>query len=104
MEKPMADTLTIEMICTPSEDVVAREIEGELIIVPLTAGIGDMEDELYTLNETGRAIWGKLDGTRSLRQIASELANEFDAPIADIQRDVTGLVGELVRRKMLVIK
>ena len=38
-----------------SEEVVAREIEGELIIVPLTSGIGDMEDELFTLNETGRA-------------------------------------------------
>ena len=39
-------------IC-PSEDVVAREIEGEFIIVPLAAGIGDMEDELYSLNESG---------------------------------------------------
>ena len=33
-----------------SEEIVAREIEGELIVVPLTAGIGDMEDELYSLN------------------------------------------------------
>ena len=41
----------------PSEDIVAREIEGELIIVPLAAGIGDMEDELFSLNETGREIW-----------------------------------------------
>ena len=40
-------------VYAPSEDIVAREIEGEIIIVPLVAGIGDMEDELYTLNETG---------------------------------------------------
>ena len=98
----MTDALTLDMICTPSEDVVAREIEGELIIVPLAAGIGDMEDELYTMNETGKAVWGKLDGARTLRQIASELAGEFAAPIADIERDVAGLVGELVRRKMVV--
>jgi hypothetical protein len=31
----------------PSDEIVAREIEGELIIVPLTAGIGNLEDELY---------------------------------------------------------
>ena len=41
----------------PSDKIVSREIEGELIIVPLVAGIADMEDELFTLNETGREIW-----------------------------------------------
>jgi len=100
----MTDTLTLDMICAPSEDVVAREIEGELIIVPLASGIGDMEDELYTLNETGKAIWGKLDGVRTLAQIAIELTDEYAAPAADIERDVVGLVGELARRKMVVVQ
>jgi hypothetical protein len=100
----MTDALTLDMICAPSEDVVAREIEGELILVPLAAGIGDMEDELYTLNDTGRAIWSKLDGVCSLRQIASNLANEYAGSAADIERDVSGLVGELARRKMVVVK
>ena len=54
-----------------SEEVVAREIEGELMIVPLTSGIGDMEDELFTLNETGRAIWSKLDGNKTLKAIVA---------------------------------
>lgn len=100
----MTDRLTLDAICAPSEDVVAREIEGELIIVPLTSGIGDMEDELYTLNETGKAIWGKLDGARTLSQIASELAAEYSAPAADIERDVLGLATELARRKMVVVR
>ncbi len=100
----MKDNITLGSICAPSEDVVAREIEGEIIIVPLTTGIGDAEDELYTLNETGKAIWDRLDGARSLRQIAAELASEYDAPAADIERDVLGLVGELARRKMLVVR
>ena len=100
----MTNTFPLDMICAPSEDVVAREIEGELIIVPLASGIGDMEDELYTLNDTGKAIWGKLDGTRSLSQIASELAAEYSAHAADLERDVIGLAGELVRRKMVIVK
>jgi len=49
--------VTMDTICMPSEDVVAREIEGDMIIVPLVAGIGNADDELYTLNETGKAIW-----------------------------------------------
>jgi hypothetical protein len=86
----------------PSEDIVAREIEGELIIVPLTAGFGDMEDELYTFNETGRALWRLLDGGRDLNQVVQALAEEFNAPVGEIQADVIGLVTELVNRRMLV--
>ena len=96
--------ITLDSVCAPSEEIVAREIEGELIIVPLAAGIGDMEDELYTLNETGKAIWSRLDGLRTLRQLAARLAVEYDAPVADIERDVTGLVTELARRKILVVR
>ncbi|MCU0486454.1 MAG: PqqD family protein [Anaerolineales bacterium] len=95
-------TKQMDAIYIPSEDIVAREIEGELIIVPLAAGIGDLEDELYTLNDTGRAIWSRLDGQTSLGQIAAALAAEFDAPPGEIERDVLGLVQELARRRILV--
>jgi len=92
----------MEAAYIPSEDVVAREIEGELIIVPLAAGIGDLEDELYSLNETGKALWARLDGKRTLREIARGLAEEYEAPPGEIEKDVRGLVQELVRRRMLV--
>jgi len=100
----MESLLTLNSNCTPSEAIVAREIEGALIINPLAAGIGDMEDELYTLNETGKVIWGLLDGNRSLAQIAEELGEQYDAPAADIEADVLGLAGELARRKIVVVK
>lgn len=91
-----------ESIYTPSEDVVSREIEGELLIVPLVSGIGDMEDELFSLNETGKNIWERLDGQKSLREVAAELSEEFEASIEDIQEDVIGFVAELLKRGMLV--
>jgi hypothetical protein len=86
----------------PSDDLVCREIEGELIIVPLVAGMGDMEDELFTLNETGRAIWSRLDGKKSLKTVAKELSTEYEAPLGEIERDVIGLAEELLKRTMLV--
>jgi len=85
-----------------SDDVVAREIEGEIIIVPLVAGIGDLEDELFTLNETGKAIWDRLDGRRSLNDVIAELAAEYQAPPGEIETDVLGLVQELTRRRIVV--
>ncbi len=92
----------LDGVYLPSEDIVAREIEGELIIVPLVAGIGDLEDELYTLNETGKAIWKLLDGKNTLRQVSVMLLDEFDAAAGEIEADVLGLAGELCRRRMLV--
>ncbi len=102
-ENGMEQSIDINRIYVRSDDVVAREIEGELIIVPLTAGIGNMEDELYTLNETGKAIWDRLDGHHTLRQVIGELAEEYAAPSEDITHDVAGLVGELVQRKILQV-
>lgn len=85
-----------------SEDVVAREIEGEIIIVPLVAGIGDMEDELFTLNETGKIIWYHLDGEQTLAALVDKLAGEFGAPAAEIALDVAGFAKELLKRGMLI--
>ena len=93
----------IDLNCAylPSEDLVARDIEGELIIIPLTSGIGDAEDEIYTMNETGRAIWERLDG-RSLGDVAKSLKAEFKAQPEEIEKDVAGLASELLKRRMLV--
>jgi 5-methylthioribose kinase len=96
--------VTLTTICAPSEDVVAREIEGDIVIVPLVAGIGDADDELFTLNETGKAIWKQLDGTRTLEDVAKALSQEFDAPLAELQADVLGFAGEMTERRILAAR
>lgn len=92
----------INTIYAPSEDVVVRNVHGELIIIPITSGIGDAEGEIFTLNETGQAVWSKLDGKRSLKDVAGELASDFEGSVKGIEKDVVGIVKELVKRRMLV--
>ncbi len=96
--------VTLATICAPSENVVAREIEGEIIIVSLVSGISDAEDELYALNETGQAIWEKLDGERTLKDVAASLAEEFHTSKDELESDVIGFATELTRRKILRTK
>ncbi len=100
----METLLTLDAVCAPSDNIVAREIEGDVIIVPLVAGISDADDELYTLNETGRAIWRVLDGRRTLGDVAVALTQEFDAPRAELEADVLGFAAEMVRRGILAAK
>jgi hypothetical protein len=80
----MEREITIDSAYIASEDVVAREIEGEFILVPLASGIGDMEDEIYTLNETA-------------------LKTEFEARPGEIEEDIAGLVNVFFERKMVVL-
>lgn len=99
----MKTKINLSDIYMPSENVVAREVQGEFIIIPLTSDIGDLEDEIYTLNETGLAIWNNLDGKRSLKDLADKLSSEFKTPAhKDIQKDILGLAEELLKRKMLI--
>ena len=98
----MKQKVELNNVYVPSEEIVARVIEEELIIVPLVSGIGDLEDDLFTLNETGRTIWNKLDGKKILKYVVEELSVEFEAPPGEIEKDVIGLVEELLKRKILV--
>ena len=98
----MNNEIRLDAAYRPSDDVVAREIEGELIIIPITSGIGDLEDELYTLNETGKAVWKRLDGQKPLSDIIADLGSEFEATGGEIGEDVLGLLRELLKRKIIV--
>ncbi len=98
----MEDNIDMNRVYMASEDVVSREIEGELIIVPLVSGIGDLDDELFTLNKTGRAIWELLDGKKTLDDIVYELGTTFEAPEGEIKGNVRGFISELVKRRMVV--
>jgi len=94
--------VSLEDIYLPSQEIVSREIEGEIVIVPLVSGIGDMEDELYTLNETGKAIWDRLDGENQLIDIVTELSTEFEISSEALKNDVIGFISELIKRKIVV--
>jgi len=97
----MEPVVHLDAVYVPSEDVVAREIEGEIIIVPLVSGIADVEDELFTLNNAGRAIWNKLDGKRNLKELLEALSTEYEAPLDEIERDLIGFMKELIRRRIV---
>ncbi len=97
----MLETIELSYTYVPSEDVVAREIEDEFILVPLTSEIGEDEDELFSLNQIGRTIWKQLDRNKTLEDVVSELSNDFDGPKERIESDVLGFMAELFNRKMV---
>lgn len=85
-----------------SEKIIAKEIEEELVIVPLKAGVGDLDSEIYSLNSTGISIWEKLTGTRSVDEIIKMVSVEYGVPYNEIKFDVIQLIKDLVDKGIVV--
>lgn len=55
---------------------VSREIAGETIVVPVCAGIGDME-AVYTFNELGGQLWRLLAKSRAAKDLVDWVILNF---------------------------
>ncbi len=77
-----------------SPSVVARNIAGECVLVPIRDNARDL-DTIYTLNEVGREIWEMMDGKHTLEEILGELRDRFDAPEDELRRDLLGFARDL---------
>ncbi len=93
--------IAMDKIYAHAKDVLEKEIEGLLIIIPLRGGIEDKENHL-ALNDAGRAIWDALDGRRTMNEVLCILADEFMAAPGEIEKDVLCVLEELLKRNMLV--
>jgi hypothetical protein len=99
----MHTKIQLDQVYAISEDLVARKVQGEFIIVPLTSGISKVNEELFTLNPSGLAIWEKINGKRTLGEIIEGLCREFSASKLTITKNVLGLMEEFSKRKMVVV-
>jgi len=66
---------------------VAREVGDELIIVPLSANVAQM-NELFTLNETAKVIWDQLDEHSTFDNLLQAITNSFEIDEATAKKDI----------------
>jgi hypothetical protein len=81
-------------------NVVAREIAGERILVPIRTQSADMT-AIYVLNETGARIWDLLDGSHSFSEIEDILVDEYDVSRETAGADIADMVEQLEGLGML---
>jgi len=81
-------------------NVVAREIAGERILVPIRTQAADMT-AIYVLNETGARIWDLIDGEHSVSEIEEIIVDEYDVSRETAGADIAQIVGQLEGLGML---
>jgi hypothetical protein len=79
-----------------SEDVVAREVGGEMVLLDLNSGL------YFGLDPVGSRIWDRLcTGDASIAELTDVIEEEFDAPRERIEQDIAALIDQLVERQLV---
>jgi len=73
---------------------VARNVGNELILVPLTANVAQM-NELFTLNETGKFIWENINENSTVSEIENLMIESFDIDSAIAKMDIELFLSKL---------
>ena len=85
---------SVEDIYSRTSDCVSRTIADETVVVPVRGRVADLES-IFTFNEVGTAIWGRLDGRTPIRSVIEWVCEEFDVPRETAEQDTAAFVAEL---------
>lgn len=80
------------------DNLVARKVGSEYIIVPIVNNVSDM-NKVFTLNETGAFIWDSLNGVRTVSDIIELVNNEYN----ESKEIITGDVLDFIKKAKNVI-
>ena len=84
-----------EKVYKKNEDMVSREIDNELILMPIYKTNKDI-NEMYTMNQTAAKMWDLINGENTLKDVADELCVSYGAMSrekleADLEEFVTDM-------------
>lgn len=83
-----------------NQDVVSRLIDGELIVVPIRRGVGDM-NSLYTLNPVGSVLWEFMAERHTLPEMVDHVCQEFEVSSAQATQDIESFLVSMMQEKLI---
>lgn len=78
------------------EEVAAKVMDGEAILINLSNGI------YYSMDKVGGLIWEMVETKRSLGDIAAGVAARYEVPLEQAQSDSERLLQELIDENLVV--
>jgi hypothetical protein len=73
---------------------VTREVGNELILVPLTENISQMND-LFTMNATGRIIWENISEDCTMQTLINKITENFDITEKKAEEDIKEFLSKM---------
>lgn len=75
-------------------NIVARQIAGETLLVPISGNLADMQ-KLFAVQDVGALIWEKLNGRNDEEQICDAIVTKFDIDKESARKDFLRFIDEL---------
>ena len=101
MNKQLLKMIDLDSIYSHSPEIVARKTGEDYVLVPVTNDIADMKS-VYTLNSTAAFIWDRLDGEKTVKNIITELVDEFDIDRETALKDVIAFFRDMKEYLIIV--
>jgi len=86
-----------------NHEVVTRKIEGELIIVPIRRGVGDL-NSLYTLNPVGAVLWDFMNEGHTVGEMVKRVCQEFEVTASQARQDIEPFLDSLMQEDLIESK
>ena len=93
--------LNEKKVIKKSDEVVTREIEGKVILMPLHKTSKDL-NYIYTLNETASFAWNLFDGKSTLDDIKKSICETYDVAEDKVEKELCEFVKDLKSVKAIV--
>jgi len=77
-----------------SRSIVAREVAGETLLVPIRGKVGDLAS-IYSFNGTASLIWKLLVSPKTLAELAEAVTGEYEVDRSQAERDVKKFVDDM---------
>ncbi len=91
----------LDQVYRKDPSIVARQIGGEMLLVPIRKSLGDLES-IYMLNETALFAWQMFDGECTLAVIRDLITNEFEVDKLQAEQDLIELVEQMEQMGALI--
>ena len=88
---------TPERLTPKGQQVAAKVVDGEAVIINLANGV------YYSMDKAGGLIWSMIEQARSLDAIADAVAAAYDVPPVRAREDVEQLAAQLVAEDLVVV-
>ena len=92
--------MDLDTVLMPNGDFVFRDIGGETILVPVRAGVTEL-DSLFTLNEVGAVVWKAVEARSSVQEIVTAVLAEFEIEPSSAESDVFEFLDVLIKRDLI---
>lgn len=92
------ETLGLDTVIKRREDLVAQEMDGELVMLDMRSG------QYFGLDSVASAIWQRIEEPVSIQQLCTQLEEEYDVSHHRCADDVLTFLAELNQKELVELQ